>query len=197
MRERRTRVVRGLTAAAVSTFAAAFSHGAAAGTAPSVVALAVASVLAVTVCIALAGRVTVLRLALAVVLSQGGFHALFAALPSSSGAATMAGHHGMVSLATDASAHVHAGEDAAMWLAHAAAALVTVLVLHHGERVLLQFAITLLLPLRSVLASISPVLVASAPPAGPGWPPVRGVPTALLPSTASRRGPPLGAPAFS
>ena len=191
MHARRTRVTRGILAAAVSTFAAAFSHGFASGEAPSVVALAVASVLAVVVCTALAGRAGPLRLTAAVIGSQAVFHALFAALPAASGTAVQAGHHGMVTLATDAVTHVHQSADLAMWLGHAAAAVVTIAALQHGERVLLAFGETLGLVVRAIIAAVGAIPVATPGVPAPGWLPVLPGTPALLPSSANRRGPPL------
>jgi hypothetical protein len=197
MHARRTRVARGVLAAAVSTFAAAFSHGVASGDAPSAVALAVASVLAVAVCIALAGRARPLRLALAVVGSQAAFHALFAALAATSGTATQAGHHGVVVLTADAVTHVHETADVAMWLGHAAAAIVTIAALQHGERVLLAFGATLELAIRSLITAIGAVPVATPAAHVPGWLPILQGQTALLPFSANRRGPPLRERALS
>jgi hypothetical protein len=197
MQARRTRVTRGVLAAAVSTFAAAFSHGVASGSAPSVVALAVASVIAVAVCIALAGRASPLRLAFAVVGSQAAFHALFTAVPATSGTAMQAGHHGMVVLATNAAAHVHDEAGVAMWLGHAAAAAVTIAALQHGERVLLAFGATLGLAIRAIITAIGMVPIATPAAAVPGWLPVLKRTTALLPFSANRRGPPLGEAALS
>jgi hypothetical protein len=193
MQARRTRVARGVLAAAVSTFAAAFSHGAASGEAPSVVALAVASVLAVAVCIALAGRATPVRLGLAVVGSQAAFHTLFAALPGVSGTATQAGHHGMVVLAANATTHVHESAGVAMWLGHAASAIVTIAALQHGERVLLAFGDTLRLVIRTLISVVGTIPVATPPAPVPGWLPVPRRSTALLAFSANRRGPPLRA----
>lgn len=191
MQARRTRVTRGVLAAAVSTFAAAFSHGVASGEAPSVVALAVASVLAVAVCVGLAGRATPARLTVAVVASQAAFHGLFVALPGASGTVTQAGHHGMVMLAADVASHVHGSADVAMWLSHAAAAVVTIAALQHGERVLLAFGNTLGLVLRAVVAALGAVSTETPAAPAPGWLPVPQGSTALLPFSANRRGPPL------
>ncbi|MET4637626.1 hypothetical protein [Mycetocola sp. 2940] len=191
MQARRTRVVRGVLAAAVATFAAAFSHGVASGEAPSVLALAVASVLALTFCVALAGRSSPLRLTLAVVVSQAAFHALFAALPVTTGTATQAAHHGMISLTTDAVTHAHASTDVGMWLGHAAAAVVTVVSLLHGERVISAIGATLGLAFLALITAIAARPVATPGAPVPAWLPPSAVSTALLPFSANRRGPPL------
>ncbi|WP_411721734.1 hypothetical protein [Mycetocola sp.] len=197
MQARRTRVTRGVLAAAVSTFAASFSHGVASGTAPGVVALAVASVVAVAACVALAGRATPMRLSLAVIGSQGAFHTLFTALPSSAGTATQAGHHGMLVLAADAATHVHESAGVVMWLGHAAAAVVTIAALQHGERLFLAFSATLGLVLRALISAVGAVPVATRPEPAPGWLPVTAAATALLPFSANRRGPPIRVPSRS
>lgn len=191
MHARRTRVTRGVLAAAVSTFAAAFSHGVAASEAPSIAALAAASVLAVFVCIALAGRTTPLRLGAAVILSQAGFHALFALVPAASGAASVAaGHHGMVLLTADAAAHVHEFSGPAMWLGHAAAAVVTILALRHGERATLAIADTLRLTILALSGAIVCLPVLTPAATAPEWLPARSATTSLLPTSVQRRGPP-------
>lgn len=197
MQARRTRMTRGVLAAAVSTFAAAFSHGVASGEAPSIVALAVASVLAVAVCVALASRATPARLTVAVVASQAAFHGLFVALPDTSGTATQSGHHGMVVLTADVVTHTHGSVGVAMWLSHAAAAIVTIAALHHGERLLLVFGNTLGLVFRAVIAALCAVSTSTPATTVPSWLPVPQGSTALLPFSANRRGPPLLATARS
>ncbi|MET1017440.1 MAG: hypothetical protein ABWX76_11515 [Leifsonia flava] len=185
-------MTRGVLAAAVSTFAAAFSHGVAASEAPSIAALAAASVLAVFVCIALAGRATPLRLSTAVILSQAGFHTLFTLMPALSGSATVSsGHHGMVTLTTDAVTHHHGTSDAGMWLGHAAAAVVTILALRHGERAFLAIADTLRLTMRALVGAIASLPVQTPAAAAPEWLPTRSATTSLLPSSVHRRGPPM------
>lgn len=191
MQARSARVTRGVLAAAVATFAAAFSHGIASGEAPSVVALAVASVLSVTVCVALASRSTPLRLAVAVVVSQAAFHALFAALPATTGTVTRAGHHGMISLATDAATHAHASAGLGMWLGHVAAAAVTIACLQYGERVLLGFGATLALTFRALTSATVARPVATPAASSPAWLPFAAPATTLLPFSANRRGPPI------
>jgi hypothetical protein len=198
MQARGTRVTRGVLAAAVATFAAAFSHGVAAGQAPSIVALAGASVLAVVVCVALAGRATPLRLAAAVVLSQAGFHTLFALAPAATGTAgSTHGSHGshlVITVTTDAVAHVHAPADAAMWLGHAAAAVVTILALARGERAVVALLHSLRLTVRALLGVIAALPALTPARAMPAWPPRFPATTALLPSDLRRRGPPAVRP---
>lgn len=192
MQARQTRVIRGVLAAAVSTFAAAFSHGVASAQAPSPMALAAASVLAVFVCIGLAGRVTPLRLAAAVILSQAGFHTLFTLVPATSGSASSVhGSHGMVTLTTDAAAHVHSPNDAGMWLGHAAAAVVTILALRHGERAFTAIVDSLRLSIRSLVGAGDALPVLTPASVAPAWLPIASTVTAVLASSVSRRGPPV------
>ncbi|MET1051488.1 MAG: hypothetical protein ABWX65_02500 [Mycetocola sp.] len=191
MNARQARVTRGVIAAGVSTFAAAFSHGVASAEPPSILALAVASVLAVVVCVALAGRVSRARLAVAVVFSQLGFHALFALAPTATGSMSMSGHHGPVTLSADAAAHVHTTVDPAMWLGHALAAVVTIVALGHGERAVAAIVDALRLTVRALIRALVALPVAAGARAVPEWLPVRSATTALLPSVVQRRGPPV------
>ncbi len=191
MQARRARVTRGVLAAVVSTFAAAFSHGVAASQAPSVAALAAASVLAVFVCIGLAGRATPLRLAAAVLVSQAGFHALFALIPSATASTVSAAtHHGMVTLTTDAVTHGHGSTGAAMWLGHATAALVTILALTRGERAFFSIVDALRLTVRALIGVLASHPVLTAAPIAPAWPSLLSLTPALLWLSLRRRGPP-------
>lgn len=160
MSTRWTRVVRGLAAAAIATFVAAFSHAAAGGGAPGGVGLALALAFAVVVCVLFTRRSPSLPLlGASVVLSQLAFHLLFA-VGSGAGAGVGAGqlapqgvHAGHASMsgsdllssgllssgtAPDAGAgtgaHLH--DSGWMWLAHAVAALATIVLLRRGELVL-------------------------------------------------------------
>ncbi|MCK6081326.1 hypothetical protein KZX37_09110 [Microbacterium sp. EYE_5] len=129
---RLSRVVRGGIAASVATFAALLSHVAAGGDVPGWLGIAVPLVLSVFVCTALTGRrLSLVRLALAVTLSQLLFHTLFVV-----GAVTPSGlthvHH--MHLPMDAGATTVAiGADPLMWAMHGLAALVTVIAVHRGE----------------------------------------------------------------
>jgi hypothetical protein len=179
MGTRWTRVARGLAAAAIATFVAAFSHAAAGGGAPGGVGLALAAAFAVMVCVLFTRRSPSLPLLSAsVVLSQLAFHLLFAVgagADAAAGAAlgsafgqtghgghgAEAGHAAPASLGSTAGssllstgspssgwlstgtvpdavagsgAHLH--DSGWMWLAHAVAAVATILLLRRGEQVL-------------------------------------------------------------
>ncbi|MEY9852183.1 hypothetical protein ABH923_001861 [Leifsonia sp. EB41] len=153
MSSRGTRVVRGFAAAGVATLVAALFHMAGGGQAPSAVALTLSLVFSSLASIVLVGRrVALWRVTLSVAVSQFLFHALFTLSPSASFSGMPMGGHlhaGMhltlVSGAGVAPAAVTAGptflgEDVWMWLAHAAAAALTIAVLLRGERALLAVA---------------------------------------------------------
>lgn len=128
-----SRLARGALAASVATWAALISHVAGGGQVPGWLGIAVPFVLSVAVCTALAGRrLSLIRLALAVTGSQLLFHTLFvlgAVTPTAGGH----GHH--MTLMTDAGGTTAAmGADPLMWAMHGIAAVVTVAVLHRGER---------------------------------------------------------------
>jgi hypothetical protein len=218
MHSRPARVARGLVAASVSTFAAALSHAAAGSQAPSLVAVALCLVVASFACIALAGRrLTPWRTAAAVLLSQAVYHALFTAIPAVSGSAEsvfgMSGAHvhgqahaaaslpSVSSSAADtamgmsaAGSHAHAAghSDALMWAAHGLAALVTVAVVLHGERVFWGLFDTLRL---TFLTLFRPVAAASTPLSVSVPAVVRRILAPVAPpflSSVKHRGPPRG-----
>lgn len=146
--ERTARATRGLAAAGFSTVVALASHVLAGGDLPSLLGVLVPLVFATSACVALAGLArSWLRLSVSVALSQVLFHTLFvigAAGTSTAvvgaGGGTHAGHGAeptVLALGSTGSAMAHAGHSGAwMWVAHAAAALVTVVTLHRGEAVL-------------------------------------------------------------
>lgn len=159
MDSRWARVARGTTAAAVATFVAAFSHTLAGGLAPRLFGLAVTFVISVAVCTALAGRsLSAPRLALSVAISQALFHELFSTLGT-----PVVPNHDMASMyAVDAAAlHPHAGPT--MWLAHAVAALVTVVALRFGERAFWGLADTARLLWARLLPLVVRLLVVPRP----------------------------------
>ncbi|MDF2442863.1 MAG: hypothetical protein JWR01_1066 [Subtercola sp.] len=155
MNTRPARVLRGLVAAFFAVFVAALSHVAGGGGAPGAVGTALALAFSSVVCVALAGRsLSVVRLSISVVSSQVILHTLFAV--GASGGGTGGGatvtmstmqHHGDVLLTVSGAAGgVAAGGGgpmllgalaaqlcSGMWIAHLAAALVTILALRRGE----------------------------------------------------------------
>ncbi|MCS5722982.1 hypothetical protein N1028_04790 [Herbiconiux sp. CPCC 203407] len=154
MSDRITRVARGLVAATVAVFAAAFSHVVAGGGAPGAPGFALAAAFAVLVCVALAGRrLRMLTLAVSILSSQFVFHLLFevgggaAASASAPGGlhAAHAGHAGLdgygalaaqlgASVADASGAAGHGHPAFVMWASHAVAAIVTIVALRRGEQ---------------------------------------------------------------
>ena len=137
------RVARGVVAATVSTFIAAFSHYVAGGMLPSAVGLALCLAFSAMVCIALAGKqLSLVRLAAAVTASQAMFHGLFGILSAPlASAGPSGGHrHGEIALPVDGvpTAAGMSHVDLPMFAAHVAAAVTTLVVLSYGERTLLE-----------------------------------------------------------
>ncbi|TFD53347.1 hypothetical protein E3T55_05675 [Cryobacterium frigoriphilum] len=176
MTSRWARFARGWVVAVFSTLVAALSHTLGGGAAPSALAVAVSLAFAGMICVGLAGRtVSALRLGLSVVLSQVIFHTLFS-FGGAGGAlavdvAATAGLHGhlaepavsIVPGAATAIAHAgHAG--AAMWLAHLAAAAVTIIALRHGEQAFWGLLANARLGIRSVAPSRAALRVPVAVP---------------------------------
>jgi hypothetical protein len=205
MNSRGARVARGFAAAAVATLVAALFHMVGGGLPPSALALTLSLVFSSLGSIALVGtRVAVWRLTLSVLVSQFLFHVLFALSPS----ATFSGmpadghlHAGMHLTMVPGSATSTAatpmpamtfGDSSWMWLSHAAAALLTIAVLLHGERALLAVARFAFFVVRRFVDRVEAVrparrrrlasAVADAPPA------LRRLDTML--DARPRRGPP-------
>ncbi|WP_325093568.1 hypothetical protein [Leucobacter sp. M11] len=138
------RVGRGASGAAFATLIAAVSHMLAGAEAPSIIAIAVTFSVALPLCVFLAGvRLSVVRLSLGVGLSQAMFHWCFslvgvpATLNASGEPMPAHANHGLPltgyvpsSMASGASASA----DTIMFLWHCLAALLTVLLLRHGEQ---------------------------------------------------------------
>lgn len=196
---RSTRTLRGVVAAAFSTFVALLSHVAGGGYMPGVLGVVVPLVFSTVVCVLLAGRrLSIVRLSVSVAVSQFLFHTLFV-LGTAKGitsTATPSGHlsHGSpVILDTSSMPMMHDGHTGAgMWFAHAIAGLVTVAALHRAETLLstagaiTEFVLARLVP--AVLAALaSPVLPARVLPQH-GVPILR--PLGVYPETTALRGPP-------
>lgn len=145
------RASRGLGAAAFSTFVALISHVLAGGEIPAVLGIAVPLVLAAPACLALARlRRSWLRMSISVGVSQLLFHTLFVLGTTASASADVVStggphaDHGaqtalIVVTARDPMTHVSHG-GAGMWVAHALAGLVTIVVLQRAEAVLSRLA---------------------------------------------------------
>jgi hypothetical protein len=171
MSSRWARVGRGLAAAGVATFVAALSHVAAGGGAPGGAGLALAIALSAVVCVLLAGRsLSLPRLAISVLISQFAFHLLFEVGAGGGGSSTMlteSGHHGHLTLTTvpDAVAEsAHPGHDSGMmWVMHAVAAVVTIVLIQRGERTLVRLAALARAGIRSLALVRVPAFVEPLP----------------------------------
>lgn len=195
---RATRTARGTAGALIATLFAAASHALGGGEAAPF-AMLVAGVLALPVCVALAGRLGSLwRLGLAVTASQLLYHWCFSVLGAAAGTAGTAGaaagtanphlaHLGGLAFAPSAVADAGTA-GTAMWVAHAAAAILTIALLHRGERAALGLArlIGRALPFALPRAVSAPERAAIRPAAAPAR---SRVSLAIL-SAISHRGPP-------
>ncbi|MBB5643611.1 hypothetical protein [Cryobacterium roopkundense] len=139
MATRWARFVRGWLTASVAVLVAALSHVAAGGESPQLISITLALAFAGMACVALAGtKLSLTKLTLSVGFSQVLFHVLFGLGGTSSASMTTTGHHGAVVVgATDAAAAVSAHgmlDMGWMWVAHAFAAVVTIVALRRGEQ---------------------------------------------------------------
>jgi hypothetical protein len=191
-----------------ATVIAFCSHTLAGGVGVSGIGILISLVFSGFVCLALAGRsLSRVRLAIAVTISQFAFHLVFsflAAPASASAAAALPGMNHMTDAATQlsaldsgshsaamASASTAMWPDAAMWFAHALAAVLTMLVLFKGESAfwaLVEFTRVVVI---RILVAVVPAL------SGPPRANVVAVDRAALPrtirlflSTLRHRGPP-------
>lgn len=209
---RSARALRGALAAIVSTFVALLSHVAGGGEVPGLLGILVPLVLATAVCVPLAGRrLSIVRVSASVIASQVLFHALFvlgsagnAHAGSGTGGAGHAGHGGHGAAAASLLLATPAGDipagmpmhaHASMWAAHGVAAVVTILGVYHGERVVRRLRTLAVALVRVLLPAVSVIPVASRAAARAAARAV--VETASLlpslsvyPSTWSHRGPP-------
>jgi hypothetical protein len=134
MYSRGARAVRGLTAGSAATVFAAGSHGMAGGHFASATGIVLAIAFSSLLGIALSGRsLSLIKLSVTVVFSQLGFHLVFSTIGASGATAmTVGGHHNSSVLFSAGSSMGSMHADPAMWLAHAVAATVTILVLRRG-----------------------------------------------------------------
>lgn len=188
MRARRVRALRGTAAAAIAVLFASTAHTLSGGGAPPLWLVAAITILAAPLCIALVGRRRSLPgLAVAVAVAQLALHAAFAAV---GGAAPLVGYgpHQHALSPFDGALAIAAVDPAAaaMTLGHAAAALVTIVVLAWGERLLAAIAHGIRRLLRP-----APPIVPARPTAAPLIAsPCREFVAAAFLDCVRRRGPP-------
>ncbi|USQ81447.1 hypothetical protein NF556_07295 [Ornithinimicrobium faecis] len=186
----RRALIRGSSAAGVSTAIALLFHLMAGGAMPALPGLVVPLLLALGVCILLAGvRLPSIRLLLSVGASQVLFHNLFMLGATDLGAAGSAGAHAHHAMSTP----VDAGATSVwMVLAHVAAAVLTAAALRHGELILTRIRSSVQ---RLTWRFLSPVVPQPARPTAPSAPLAderAWVPTTrlLVQASVARRGPP-------
>lgn len=199
------RLVRGLAGAVVMTGLAAASHSAAAGgPLPPAALLAFAVVLAAPVTTALAGRsLSLWRTLVAVLAAQGIFHTLYAVAGGTHQVHAAAGvdpaHLDHLPTGAGPALAVTAGpgagdaHGAGMLAAHALAAVLTVAVLRHGERVLAaaaEQAFASVPALRLLRVLLAGPVAAPRPLRLPAVRVLRPAGPLLLLGTPGRRGPP-------
>ncbi|MGV1034650.1 MAG: hypothetical protein ACOYBP_05440 [Microbacteriaceae bacterium] len=188
--QRIVRVVRALAAASTATAVALIGHLLGGGELPSLLGVAVPLLVSALIAIPLIGRKLALwRTTIVVLLSQLLFHWLFV-LGSTGSATTMSAEMpGMQhSMAGSVAVSAHTMAMPAMSLGHFAAAVFTIALLYHGERVLRGLLELTLGFIRTVCALLA--VPALTPLQAQPTTPVFGRHTRLLASTLSRRGPP-------
>lgn len=135
MSTRWARFARGWLAATFATLIAAASHAAAGGIPPNIASIALALAFSGVACVLLTGRtLSLARTSIAVGGSQLAFHLVFSTMGGATAAAVASTGphvHGAASLAHTTGATHHT--DPGMWFAHAAAAILTIVVLRRGE----------------------------------------------------------------
>jgi hypothetical protein len=137
MTSRWARLVRGQIVAVSATFVAAFSHGAADGGHPPLVAIALALAFSSVACVLLAtAHLSRARLAASVAITQLLYHGLFSLFGTAGQPTSVitSGHHGTIVISSGAGEAASGATDPWMLAAHAAAAVVTFAILVRGER---------------------------------------------------------------
>ncbi len=193
---RGARAARGVLVALFATFVALMSHVAGGGEVPGWLGLFAPLILAFAVSTVLTGRrLSLLRLAASVFASQLLFHTMFT-LGGPEGASVFHGHHHAMTQITDASLTVdHVHGPGGMWVAHAAAAAITIAGLYIGERSILVAAAAVagaqawLRRTAAVLAA--PAVLSPAPAMQVAAPAVRVLQALCVLLKDRRRGPPF------
>ncbi|KQZ25188.1 hypothetical protein [Microbacterium sp. Root553] len=136
---RKPAVVRGFAASSLAIFIALAGHLTGGGAMPGPLGIVVPWLLSVMICVLLAGRrLSLTRMSLSVALSQFLFHVLFVlGTVAPSGVSAPHVHGGPIVIPTGPGISEAVVADGSMWIGHGIAALVTVLALHRGERLIL------------------------------------------------------------
>jgi hypothetical protein len=167
------RLSRGWFAALFATALAATSHVLAGGAGPSLLALVLAVTFSGFVCVSLTAKaLSPIRLAIAVGASQFAFHSFFGAIgggapvtPADPATSVGAHSHLVVFLIEGSASTAMAGHhtNAAMWAGHAIAAILTIVILRHGEKAFWALIDLAALAIRSLFVFVPPT-VSSTPP---------------------------------
>lgn len=201
---RPVRALRGTAGSLIAALFAAASHALAGGSI-TWLSVVVTAVLALPLCVLLAGRIASLwRLTVAVGGAQFLYHWIFSGVGASTGGMTdpaavspHAAHLGVLQAFTPATSAAGAQAGTAMWLSHALAAAITIALIYRGERafVALLQIVRRAVPLPSVMAArltfelanvVLPRIAAAAP--------LTALRDRLLSAAAiTHRGPPLHA----
>ncbi|GAA5039638.1 hypothetical protein ACFQRL_03045 [Microbacterium fluvii] len=186
MTTRQLRVLRGGAAASVAVIASAAAHTLAGGGAPSAWLMVAAVLLAWPLAaVAVGRRLTVWGMSLAVLVSQALFHVAFALVGTAAPGAVAHLHHGALSSMPMGGATLV--PDAQMTAHHLVAALVTVIALHRGERMLRAIARGIVRLLPAAAADLAPLEAVSLRLIRPA---VARVPQPVHSTDIFRRGPP-------
>ncbi|WP_375386709.1 hypothetical protein [uncultured Microbacterium sp.] len=184
---RAVRAWRGAAAAAIATFFATVSHSEADRHFPSWWGVALALAIATPVCVLLAARgFSWWRVSAGVLVSQALFHAILS-LDLSGSAAASTGHLHQLTVISAPAAHLAATPG--MWMAHAVAAVCTILVWGRGEQAARALWELVRTPFRLVLAPTGAPPAWSAPPVAAPFHPLSEHLVVL--SVMRRRGPPF------
>ena len=200
MSSRQIRVVRGVAAAVVATFVALLSHLIAGGEVPGPLGILVPLVASTWPAVLLAGRrLSLWRLSLSVAISQALFHMMFMLGAAYGGAGAAPSHHAhgfeqiLLSSAQPGAVAAAMHADPLMWFWHGVAAVVTIAMIHRGERALLRLRELAARIVEWLRERLPPVAASSSPPArrhpGTGWTTV-ALTTRFELSPLRRRGPP-------
>ena len=191
MNNRQLRLLRAASASAVATLLAAASHTIAGGAAPHPLLVAAVAILVIPVAALLIGvRASRLRVALTVLFSQAAFHLVFQLLGAPTGATAFTGHTHHAGLALDIATlgpvAAASAPDTLMLVGHVAAAVVTTLLVWHGESMVRATARWVHATLRRAVLTVTP---AHEDPLALDFSIPLLVDTALS-ASLSRRGPP-------
>lgn len=136
---RKPAVVRGFAASSLAIFVALAGHVSGGGQMPGVLGVLVPWVFSFMICVLLAGRsLSLTRLGISVAVSQFLFHTLFVlGTVTPSGVSLRHVHGSPLVLPATSGIPEAVAADASMWLGHGLAALLTVVALYRGERLIL------------------------------------------------------------